>query len=233
MTIRNTLLLAGSLLLAFALALPASAQTNAGLKGTIVDKDGAPIPGATVTVSNPTIGITQGTVTDPKGEFRVVPLPPGKGYTVKVAFPGMSTITLSDVEVMAGRLSTVPITLRPDTELRTQITVTGKTELVDTSETGTQTTFSSEFIDALPILGRNYQDILTLAPGVSDVDGDGNPNIHGARDTDVVTRRLSRVRARPRRLRQHRHQVGRQRLRGPVQFPVAEQHPRRRRGRSR
>jgi len=47
--------------------------------------------------------------------------------------------------------------------------------------------FSSEFIDSLPILGRNYQDVLTLAPGVSDIDGDGNPNIHGARDTDVVT----------------------------------------------
>src|SRR2546426_10310133 len=46
---------------------------------------------------------------------------------------------------------------------------------------------SSEFIDALPILGRDYQDVLTLAPGVSDVDGDGNPTIHGSRDTDVIT----------------------------------------------
>jgi hypothetical protein len=45
---------------------------------------------------------------------------------------------------------------------------------------------SAEFINSLPILGRNYQDVLALAPGVTDVDGDGNPNIHGARDTDVV-----------------------------------------------
>ena len=34
-----------------------------------------------------------------------------------------------------------------------------------TESTSTQTTISSEFIDALPILGRNYQDVLTLAPG--------------------------------------------------------------------
>jgi len=40
---------------------------------------------------------------------------------------------------------------------------------------------------SLRILGRNYQDVLTLAPGLSDVDGDGNPTIHGSRDTDVVT----------------------------------------------
>jgi hypothetical protein len=38
------------------------------------------------------------------------------------------------------------------------------------------TTFSSGFIDALPILGRDYQDVLTLAP-----------TIHGSRDTNVVT----------------------------------------------
>jgi len=42
----------------------------------------------------------------------------------------------------------------------------------------TGTTFSSEFIEGLPILGRNYQEVLTLAPGI--------PTIHGSRDTNVV-----------------------------------------------
>jgi len=42
-------------------------------------------------------------------------------------------------------------------------------------------------LTGLPVLGRDYQDILTLAPGVTDVNNTGNPNIHGARDTDVVT----------------------------------------------
>jgi len=49
------------------------------------------------------------------------------------------------------------------------------------------TAFNSEYVESLRILGRNYQDVLTLAPGVSDVDGNGNPIIHGSRDTDVVT----------------------------------------------
>jgi Ca-activated chloride channel family protein len=51
----------------------------------------------------------------------------------------------------------------------------------------TEVTFTTEFVDALPILGRDYQDVLTLAPGVADVDGDGNPTIHGSRDVDVIT----------------------------------------------
>src|SRR2546426_816088 len=46
----------------------------------------------------------------------------------------------------------------------------------------TRTTFTSEFIDGMPTLGRNYQDVLTLAPGASgsDADGDGNAAVHGA-----------------------------------------------------
>src|SRR5204862_6272998 len=70
-----------------------------------------------------------------------------------------------------------------------QETVQGKAAapIGSLQDTTTHSSFSAEFIDALPLLGRNYQDILALAPGVSDVDGDGNPNIHGARDTDVVT----------------------------------------------
>jgi len=53
--------------------------------------------------------------------------------------------------------------------------------------TSTSTTFDSAFIDALPILGRNYQDVLNMAPGVSNVNGDGNPTVRGSRDTDVIT----------------------------------------------
>ncbi len=62
-----------------------------------------------------------------------------------------------------------------------RIRVMGSTEVVNTTST-----FSSEFIDGLPTLGRDYQDVLTFAPGVSDIDGVGAPTIHGSRDTNVV-----------------------------------------------
>jgi Ca-activated chloride channel family protein len=44
-----------------------------------------------------------------------------------------------------------------------------------------------EYIDGLPVLGTDYQDVLTLAPGVTATNGTGGANIHGARDTNVVT----------------------------------------------
>ncbi|MEK7798615.1 MAG: TonB-dependent receptor [Acidobacteriota bacterium] len=187
MDARKLLLLAGCLALAFtALCLPVLAQTSAGLKGMVVDKDGAPLPSARISIKNDAVGISQGAITDAKGEFRIVPLPAGRGYVLEVSFPGMSTIKM-DVDINAGKVFATTITLRPSAELQVQVKVTAKTDVVNTETTTTSTTFSSEFIDALPILGVDYQDILTLAPGVTDVDGDGNPTIHGSRDVDVVT----------------------------------------------
>ena len=43
---------------------------------------------------------------------------------------------------------------------------------------------SDEFVSDQPVAGRVYQNVLTLAPGVQDPDGDGNPNVHGSRDRD-------------------------------------------------
>src|SRR5262249_39231367 len=79
------------------------------------------------------------------------------------------------------------IVLRPAAELQETVRVRGHPDVVQPDSVVTSTTFTSAFIAGLPILGRDYQEILTLAPGVTDVNHTGNPNIHGARDTDVVT----------------------------------------------
>jgi hypothetical protein len=187
MVMRRSSFLLLTALLALTTAVPAMAQSNGGLRGTVLDKDGQPVVGATVSLTNPDLNVNTGAATDAKGEFRITPLPPGKGYSLTVSFPTMGKITQSDLEVPVNKILVVPIVLRPSKEMNIEVKVTDHADVVDTESTTTSTNISSEFIDALPILGRNYQDVLTLAPGVTDVDGDGNPNIHGARDTDVNT----------------------------------------------
>jgi hypothetical protein len=66
------------------------------------------------------------------------------------------------------------------------ITVVHKGSIVDTDSTKTTTSYNAEFIEGLPIIGHNYQNILTLAPGVTD--GDGTSNVHGARETGLQYR---------------------------------------------
>ncbi len=182
---------AGVFLCAFvALALPAGAwaQTTGALRGIVVEDDGAPLPGAAVAVRCDSQGVRgRGTITDATGTFQVASLPPAADYTLTVSLPGFATTTLHDIEVVPGRSATLRVVLQPESRLRERVEVRARPQIVNLDDTTTQTRLISEFLEALPILGRDYQDVLALAPGVSDIDGDGNPNIHGARDTDVVT----------------------------------------------
>jgi outer membrane receptor protein involved in Fe transport len=117
-----------------------------------------------------------------------VSLTPADDYIVTAELPGFAKIVQSPVNLDPGKTTTVSLSLVPSTDMTEKITVTGKGDIVDVASTKTATVFNSEFIEGLPILGRTYQDILTLAPGVTDTDGDGNPNVNGARSTDFQTR---------------------------------------------
>ena len=69
-------------------------------------------------------------------------------------------------------------------EMQERVKVVAQQPVVELEKTSSSTKFSDEFIQDLPVPGRFYQNVLTLAPGVSDPDGDGNPTVHGSRSRD-------------------------------------------------
>jgi len=164
------------------------AGTAADLRGRVTDRAENPLPGVTVVVRNEVLGVGErGTLTDAAGVYRFRGLLSGPGYRVRASLPSYAPIEFSDIALEGGAATTLDMVLRPASEVQETIRVRGRTSVVDTESVVTSTNFTSIFIAGLPILGRDYQDILTLAPGVTDVNHTGNPNIHGARDTDVVT----------------------------------------------
>jgi len=165
-----------------------AASSDATLVGKVTDKNGQPLPGVTLVLKNNSLAFQeQGTLSDAKGEYRFAHLPPGGGYQLTVSLSGYSTLIFSDLTLDSGRSLEQSVVLHPSGELKEVVRVQGKSDTLDTEKVTGSTTFSSTFISELPILGRDYQEILSLAPGVTDVDKTGNPNIHGARDTNVVT----------------------------------------------
>jgi hypothetical protein len=186
--LRSTTLLLLPVLLLVA-AIPAGAQTTGGLRGSVCDEAGLPLEGATVTVTSVSQSVApRTTATDGQGRFLVPSLPPGADYQVSALYPGFAPVTLTGLEVVPGQATLVRLALQRQSQAyQEHVSVKASPPMITLQETTSQSRFTSEFIDSLPILGRNYQDLLALAPGVTDVDGDGNPNIHGARDTDVVT----------------------------------------------
>lgn len=160
------------------------AQDTGTVRGRITDREANPLPGVTVTLhseTNPSVN-SVGTVTDAKGEYRIPNLPPGDDYKFSASFPGLTTVIRGPLEVPSARTTTVDFILV--LELVERVRVEAQGSIVDTTSTVTSTAISAEFIAELPVLGRSYTDLLTLAPGVTDTDGDGRPNVHGAREED-------------------------------------------------
>jgi hypothetical protein len=172
-------------LLALALvlfAMPLLAQETTGqITGRILDNQGLPVPGATVTVAGP-----QGTKTiasDADGRFSVPFLTPGL-YSVRAELQGFKTFEQKDIRVVLGQTVEIPIAMQLGgvTEV---VNVNGAAPVIDTTSTTAGAVLSSELLENVPV-GRRLADALYLAPGVSSSSTAGhmNPSVSGGSGLD-------------------------------------------------
>ena len=173
--------------LAFVISVTAaSAQSTGGLRIRIIDNgDKSEVIGASVTLSNTNKFVATTTMlSSVKGEVLFPVLRAGSGYVIQVIMDGYAGVR-QEVKVDIGAMKDVVIALAP--EHIEKVTVIGEKTQVDLDNNDAATKFSADFIQDLPVAGRFYQNVLALAPGVQDPDGDGNPNVNGARDRDFKT----------------------------------------------
>ena len=152
-------------------ALPAWSQTQitAGvIQGTVTDATGAVIPGAAVEVRNTATNLARALITSADGRFVALQLQPGP-YRVTVTLAGFATHVQEDVNLTVGQSITINPVLKVSGTAET-VTVTG-TSFVDVTRTEVSTTLNETTIGSTPILGRKFEDLLTLTPGVSVVQG--------------------------------------------------------------
>ncbi len=191
MSARRFASLISALLLVQGLSLPLSfgQGTTATVRGRVVDTDGIGLPGVPVVIKSRAQGSgTKQVVTDIEGNYRIPLLPPAADYFLTVDYPGFARTEYGPLDLDPGKITVADLTLRSDAETTETIRVESRGNVVDTESGKTSSSYNAEFIEGLPIIGHNYQDILTLAPGVTDTDGDGNPNVHGARSTGLQYR---------------------------------------------
>lgn len=142
----------------------ALAQTTTSvLEGTVVDSTGAVLPGVAIEVKGGTV--SRAVLTDTQGFYRAVALPAGP-YTVTASLSGFKTKVLEKITLVLNRTATLDITMEvaPQTET---VTVTGALPLIDTSNSSTKQVIDVATIDAIPLNGRNFLDLILLTPGVA------------------------------------------------------------------
>ena len=172
--------------LVFAITLGAShvglgQETTGAISGRVVDSQGLPIPGATVTATGP-----QGTkpaVTDGTGNFTVPFLTPGT-YAVRIELQGFTPFAREGVVVRLGQTVDIPATLIVG-GLAESVEVRGTPDTINTRSTTTGANISSEQLQNIPV-GRNVSQTLYLAPGVTSSGSAGvnNPSISGGSGLD-------------------------------------------------
>ena len=151
---------------ALALLLPALlfAQAGSSLAGRVVDAQGGAVPGVTVTATNVDTGFSRTTVTGADGAYRFQSLPIGT-YKVTAELSGFATVNTENVELRVATERNLEITLKQAAAAEA-ITVTAEAPLVAT-EPAVGTVVSQRELENLPLNGRQFANLASLAPGTT------------------------------------------------------------------
>jgi len=158
--------LAAACIFLFVVSATLSAQTvtSASVTGVVRDASEAVVPGATVEIRNHDTNQMKATVTDGRGRFRLQYLPVGD-YHLSVQLSGFTTAN-ANLTLAVGDQVDVPITLKP-AAVSESVQVEAAAPLVEARRTQLAASITPQEVDTLPLNGRNYLDLATLAPNVS------------------------------------------------------------------
>src|SRR6185369_8508972 len=157
------------------------------LVGTVLDKTGAVVPGASIEATNAETGVKYETLATEAGAYRFSNLPVGT-YNVSATTANFATTTINGFRVELNKTSTLQITLEVKGAV-TSIEVSGAPAALDTTTAQLQTTFESKVAadSAIASTGGNGSGVLNLSllsAGVATSGGVGvgtGPSIGGQR----------------------------------------------------
>ncbi|WP_263358136.1 TonB-dependent receptor [Acidicapsa ligni] len=149
--------------------LPAQ-ETTGRVSGQVTDQAEKAIPGATVQVVNQETLTTREAKSDGEGNYAVHSLPAGR-YQIIVQADGFSR-RASEVLTLASGQAIVFNAKMTVGEVNANVEITeGETAQLDTSTASISTTLGSQEVTGYSLNGRNFSQLITIAPGVSNQTG--------------------------------------------------------------
>ncbi|HEY4359198.1 MAG TPA: TonB-dependent receptor [Acidobacteriaceae bacterium] len=174
-------------------------NTNATIRGQVLDPTGALIPGATIKIVNQDTGVTVfNGKSDSAGTFVAPQVIPGT-YRITVTGQGLKQTVLSDVAATVAQVASVNVNMQVG-GAEEVVTVTSKGEELDRSTSNISTLITPADIQNLPIQGRSTENLLAFIPGVAHGGGGTTPStsqlsINGSRtlNTEVLLNGVSTI----------------------------------------
>src|SRR6202046_5371057 len=157
----RTLFLAVSL---FFVGCVAQAQFDVGsLVGTIRDASGASVPNASITVTNTATNIETSATSNSSGDYEVPSLRAGV-YTISAKAPNYAEAVAQNITISVGSRQRIDLELKVG-QAQTSVEVTDVALQLETDSSQRGQTITQYQTEALPLVSRNYSDLLALVTG--------------------------------------------------------------------
>jgi outer membrane receptor protein involved in Fe transport len=148
-----------------AAAVQAAAQQMVSISGRIVDPEGLPLPGATITATEQSTGLTRNVVSAETGAYSMPNLEPGT-YTVTVEMPSFATLKRTDLALSAGTAANLEFKMQLG-GIQEAVEVTGQAPLIEKTSNQIGGSLSSQEIEEVPSNFRNFTALTQLIPGMT------------------------------------------------------------------
>src|SRR5947208_9930729 len=171
------------LLLAACMLCPAAlfAQDTANITGTVTDPTGAAVANAQVTIASPERGVTRSAAANNSGVYLFPALPVGS-YDMTVTAEGFKKYQANGIKLDVGQKARNDVHLEVGAA-QEQVTVEGSNlAQVETQSSDLSGTVTGTQISQLQLNGRNFTQLVTLVPGVSNQTGqdEGTVGVNGS-----------------------------------------------------
>ena len=159
-------------------------QTFRGaINGTVIDPSGAAVPNAQVQVIEIGTSAGRNTITTADGEFSMQDLPLGT-YKIAVTAPGFAVYTEAGIVVEAGSVRSLAIKLSLAQETGS-LEVSAAALTVDTTTSTQSDSIPDQAVQNMPLNGRDFTQLIAIAPGYGGYSINGGGTINGARNNGV------------------------------------------------
>ncbi|MGH9941776.1 MAG: carboxypeptidase regulatory-like domain-containing protein, partial [Pyrinomonadaceae bacterium] len=149
------------------LSLPALAQTasTGALTGEVTDPSGAVVAGIRITLTNEATGEKREVTAQENGNYVVPLLLPGS-YRVEFSATGFKQAVKPGLRINVTETASLNVQLEVG-NVQEQVTVTSEAQLLQTESSTLGRVADSAVVSNLPLVNRNYTQIVTLSPGIA------------------------------------------------------------------
>jgi hypothetical protein len=140
-------------------------SSDATISGVVVDPAGKVIPDAAIEIVNDATGVHYSSTTNGAGIYEITILPPGQ-YRVQISKIGFKTLIKPGVVLNVQSAVALNFTL-PIGATSESVTVEGGASEINTTDGSVSTVIDRNFVENMPLNGRSFQSLMTLAPGVA------------------------------------------------------------------